>query len=300
MLTSRDERQCPRRLQTVTYETFVADQDQRESFLAAIEQLAPRLGQQHRFFVAGEEREGDGWEDEYSPADNRLLIGSFAAGTMIDVDDAIYDARAAQPDWAATPWRERVEIVSRISGLVAARRYELAAILAYEIGKPVLEALGEVDELIALVDCYCADMVKHDGFEISMSELGDERSLSVMRPHGLWVVIGPFNFPMALGLGPIAAAVIAGNACVFKPSPHGYWSGLTVHELFRDAGIPPGVLNTVTVPNNRLSDGLFARDDVDGSLSPALMRPVCGFTLVSSAPTHARASARWAARTPRS
>lgn len=248
---------------TVTYETFTADQQQSQAFRAALDSIAPRLGQEHPFYVNGDARTGDGWEEERAPGDARVLVGRFATATVADLDEAVAAARAAQLEWAATPWRERVEIMERIPGLVAERRYELAAILAYEIGKPVLEALGEVDELPALVNCYCKDMIEHDGFVVSMSDDDQERAISVMRPYGVWLVIGPFNFPMALGLGPIAAALIAGNTCVFKPSPLGYWSGLAVHQLFRDAGVPDGVLHTLTLPDDRL-EGLLSRPDIDG------------------------------------
>jgi 1-pyrroline-5-carboxylate dehydrogenase len=248
---------------TVTYETFTANDDQSIAFRDAIEELSDSLGQEHGYYVAGEERFGDCWEEERSPGDDRILVGKFATATKADLDDAITAARSTQPAWAKTPWRERIEIISRISGLVDERRYELAAILAFEIGKPILEALGEVDELIALVDGYCADMRAHAGYVKTMSRTATENAVSVMRPYGVWLVIGPFNFAQALCLGPVVAALIAGNAAVLKPSPAAYWSGLKVHELIRDAGVPAGVLSTVTLPDSRL-DGLLSRMDIDG------------------------------------
>ena len=163
-----------------------------------------------------------------------MLVGSFATASIDDFDRAVAVARGFAAEWAATDWRERVRIVGGVSAAIAERRHELAAILAREIGKPLLEALGEVDECVVLIDYYCEQMTAHGGFATEMGPAGGaERSWSIMRPYGVWAVIGPFNFPMALLLGPIAAALIAGNTVLAKPSPYGYLSGLAVYELFR-------------------------------------------------------------------
>ncbi len=152
-----------------------------------------------------------------------------------------------------------------VSGAIGERRHELAAILAHEIGKPLLEALGEVDECVVLIDYYCEQMTAHGGFATEMGPTGGaERSWSIMRPYGVWAVIGPFNFPMALLLGPIAAALIAGNTVVAKPSPYGYLSGLAVYELFRKAGVPAAALQLMTIPDERLGEALYSHRGLDG------------------------------------
>ena len=249
----------------MTYETFAAGEEQTSAFRAAVEQLAGNLGERHPFYVGGVALKGDGSEDEYSPSDTRVLLGRFATASMGDLDRAVLEARRFSAEWAATDWRERVKLVGAVAAAVAERRYELAAILAHEIGKPLLEALGEVDECVVLIDYYCAQMISHGGFLTEMGPAGGaERAYSIMRPYGVWAVIGPFNFPMALLLGPIAAALIAGNTVVAKPSPRGYLSGLAVFELFRQAGIPAGALHMLTIPEERLGDRLYGHRDIDG------------------------------------
>jgi 1-pyrroline-5-carboxylate dehydrogenase len=249
----------------VTYETFAAGDEQASAFGEAVAQVAGRLGEQHPFYVGGVALTGDGWEDEHSPGDSRVLVGRFATASMDDFDRAVAAARTFSAEWAATDWRERVAIVSRVSAAVAARRYELAAILAHEIGKPLLEALGEVDECVVLVDYYCEQMRAHEGFRVEMGEpAAAEHTYSILRPYGVWAVIGPFNFSMALLLGPIAAALIAGNTVVAKPSPRGYLSGLAVYELFREAGVPAGALHMLTIPQERLGERLYGHRGIDG------------------------------------
>ncbi len=248
----------------VDYETFSATADQAGDFSAAIEHVKDQLAKDHPFFVAGDGREGTSAEEERSPADSRILIGRFANASARDFNDAVAAARRFLPEWSATDWSERIEIVGGVADGVRAKRYELAAILAYEIGKPILEALGEVDECVVLVEYYCEQMRANEGFEVPMATSDTERAVSVMRPHGVWEVIGPFNFAMALMLGPIAAALIAGNTVVAKPSPHGYLSGVAVYELFRDAGVPPDALHLLTIPDEDLGDWLYNNNTIDG------------------------------------
>jgi 1-pyrroline-5-carboxylate dehydrogenase len=248
----------------VTYETFAAGEEDARAFGAALALVEGRLGEQHPFYIGGVAHTGDGWVQEHSPGDRRVLVGSFATASIDDLDAAVAVARGFAAEWAATDWRERVRIIGGVSAAIAERRHELAAILAHEIGKPLLEALGEVDECVVLIDYYCEQMTAHEGFVAEMGHAGAERSWSILRPYGVWAVIGPFNFPMALLLGPIAAALIAGNTVLAKPSPYGYLSGLAVYELFCEAGLPAGALQLLTIPDERLGEQLYGHRGLDG------------------------------------
>lgn len=248
----------------VTYETFAAGEQDARAFRAALGLVGERLGEQHPFYIDGVAHTGDGWVGERSPGDRRVLVGRFATASIDDFDRAVDVARRFSTEWAATDWRERVRIVGGVSAAIAERRHELAAILAHEIGKPLLEALGEVDECMVLIDYYCEQMAVHGGFVAEMAPPGVERSWSILRPYGVWAVIGPFNFPMALLLGPIAAALIAGNTVLAKPSPYGYLSGVAVYELFRRAGVPAGALQLLTIPDERLGKRLYGHPGLDG------------------------------------
>jgi 1-pyrroline-5-carboxylate dehydrogenase len=249
----------------VTYETFAAGEQDERAFRAALDLVGGRLGERHPFYIDGVAQSGDGWVQEHSPGDRRVLVGRFASASIDDFDRAVTVARRFTAEWAAIDWRERVRIVGGVSSAIIERRHELAAILAHEIGKPLLEALGEVDECVVLIDYYCEQMTANGGFVAEMGPtVGAERSWSIMRPYGVWTVIGPFNFPMALLLGPIAAALIAGNTVVAKPSPYGYLSGLAVYELFRRAGVPAGALQMLTIPDERLGERLYGHRGLDG------------------------------------
>ena len=133
--------------------------------------------------------------------------------------DAVAAAQAAYPAWTARPWEQRVRFVRAIGERIHARRAELAALVGYEGGKSRLEALGEIEESADFFSYYCNVIEETDCFRNVMGVPGSpEDSISVLRSYGVWAVISPFNFPLALAAGPTAAALLAGNTIVFKPA----------------------------------------------------------------------------------
>ena len=113
--------------------------------------------------------------------------------------------------------------------------------MAMEVGKNRLEALGDVEET--------ADLIRWNANEIGEARRvphADEalgaagEYYDVLRPYGVWAVISPFNFPMALAGGPSSGALVAGNTVVFKPAHQGALLGCKLYEVYRDAGVPAG------------------------------------------------------------
>jgi 1-pyrroline-5-carboxylate dehydrogenase len=112
---------------------------------------------------------------------------------------------------------------------------------------------------------YCDEYEKHAGFSLPMaSPVPGERCVSVQKPHGLWVVISPFNFPLALAAGMITAALITGNTVIFKPTSAAALSGLRLHEAFMAGGVPKGALQFVTGPGAPFGDVIVSHPDVGG------------------------------------
>ena len=133
-----------------------------------------------------------------------------------------------------------------------------------EVGKNRLEALGDVEESADLIRYYCTQLESHDGFSVSMDTIAEhETTRSVLRPYGVWGVISPFNFPMALAAGPVGGALAAGNTVVLKPSPQGSFSATKLYECLRDAGLPAGVLH-VAPGGDDVGQALVSNPDVDG------------------------------------
>jgi 1-pyrroline-5-carboxylate dehydrogenase len=250
----------------ITYATMKADnEDLQAAYDRGVETAKGWLGQKHPFYVNGEAREGEGWFEERSPIDHDIAIGTFAQASRQDVKDAVAGAKAAFPDWSSTPWKERVALLRKAADVISERNFELAALMAMEVGKNRLEALGDVAESADLIRYYCDQMEEHEGFEVPMDALSkQEHNRSVMKPYGVWAVISPFNFPMALAAGPMGGALVAGNTVVFKPSSAGIFTGLKLYEVFRDAGLPQGVVHFVPGPGPVVGDELANNPDVSG------------------------------------
>lgn len=252
----------------ITYATLRNDNEQLHAdFERGLERARELLGAEHRNFVGGQERDGDGTFEKRSPIDGAVM-GTFATGTREDVRDAIAAARAAFPAWSGMPWRERLALLRRAADIISERQMEFAALMCMEVGKNRLEALGDVEETADLIRWSCEQFEKNDAFDHPMGNLGDAsvHTRSVLKPYGVWAVISPFNFPFALSGGPSGGALTAGNTVVYKPSSDAPLSGVCLTQAFRDAGLPDGVFNLVMGPGETVGAELQENDGVDGIL----------------------------------
>jgi 1-pyrroline-5-carboxylate dehydrogenase len=250
----------------ITYATLSADNEELQSaFDAAVERARADLGRSYPMLIGGEERTGEETFEDRSPIDTELVVARFPVGTRGDVQDAIAAARAAYPAWRDLGWRKRLEILRRAADLISERQFDYAALMAFEVGKNRLEALGDVEETADLLRYYSDEMERNEGFERPMGSLSPiEHTRSVLRPHGVWGVISPFNFPMALSGGPSAGALVAGNTVVLKPSSDAPLMAYKFGEALRDAGVPDGVFNLVTGPGETVGAELEENPGIDG------------------------------------
>jgi len=250
----------------ITYSTLSADNEELQSaFDAALERARDGLGQTHPMLIGAEERSSDDTFEDRSPIDRELVLARFPVGTRQDVRDAISAAREAYPAWRDTPWRDRLAILRRAADLISERQFDYAALMALEVGKNRLEALGDVEETADLLRYYSDEFEKADGFVKPMGSLSaTEKTRSVLRPYGVFGVISPFNFPMALAGGPAGGAMIAGNTVVLKPSSDAPLSAANFGQALRDAGLPAGVFNLVTGPGDTVGAELEENSGIDG------------------------------------
>ena len=250
----------------ITYATLSADNEELQStFDAALERARATLGRTYPMLIGGEERTGAETFEDRSPIDRELVVARFPIGTRRDVSDAIASAREAFPAWRDTPWRDRLAVLRRAAEIISDRQYDYAALMSLEVGKNRLEALGDVEETADLLRYYADEFEKADGFVKPMGSLSSaEKTRSVLRPYGVFGVISPFNFPMALAGGPAGGAMIAGNTVVLKPSSDAPLMGWKFGEALRDAGLPDGVFNLVTGPGETVGAELEENPGIDG------------------------------------
>ncbi len=225
-----------------------------------------RMGQEHPLYIDGKAvRSPSEPILDSSPIDASLLLGRFASATPEQVGLAVAAARAAQKAWASRPWQERVKVLRRAAEVIRERKFLIAAVMSLEVGKSRLEAMGDAEESADLIDYYSHQMEENNGYARPMGKLQpNEKTASVLRPYGVFACIAPFNFPLALSTGMSSAALLAGNAVVYKPAQDTPWTGLLLYECYRDAGLPPGVFNYLTGRGSAIGDSLWKHPGVDG------------------------------------
>jgi 1-pyrroline-5-carboxylate dehydrogenase len=253
----------------VTYATLAAGQsdDFRKKYDAALERVRASFGTRHPSVIGGHEVWSDASFEDRSPVDTRMVLGTFPIGTRQDVDRAVRAAREAFATWGRRPWKERTAILRKAADLIEERGFDLSALVSLEAGKNRLEAMGDVTETADLIRYYCEQMERNEGFDHPMSRLSpQEETRSTLRPYGVWLVISPFNFPAALAGGPMGGALVAGNSVILKPSHETPLTGLALHDVFRDAGVPAGAVNIVFGTGSLTGEALTSHPGVDGML----------------------------------
>jgi succinate-semialdehyde dehydrogenase/glutarate-semialdehyde dehydrogenase len=169
---------------------------------------------------------------------------SVADASVADGKAALDAAVAAQAEWAATPPRERGEILRRTFELMNARADELALLMTLEMGKPVAESKGEIAYAAEFFRWFAEEAVRIDGgYQVAPN--GKGRFVVLRQPVGPCLLITPWNFPAAMGARKIGPAVAAGCTMVIKPAAQTPLSMLKLAELMTEAGLPAGVLNVV-------------------------------------------------------
>jgi len=253
----------------LTYSTmFDPPPELHARFEAALVNVRTYAGAEHAMLIGGSDERAPRQFELASPIDTRNALGRFQSGDATHADAAVTAAKAAFPSWSAMAWTERVALLRRAAALIEERVYELGAVLSLEVGKNRMEALGEAQETADLIRYYCDRMEAADGFvrDMARDPLAGfvSENMSVLKPYGVWLVIAPFNFPMALSGGPAGAALVAGNTVVFKAASATPWSGRLLALALRDAGLPPGVFNFVTAPGTGVGQALVDHPDVAG------------------------------------
>jgi acyl-CoA reductase-like NAD-dependent aldehyde dehydrogenase len=232
----------------LTYATmFNPPEELHANFEAAMARAVQQLGRQHALHLDGEDRITAKLTRKVNPANRTQVLGEFAAASAADADAALRAAQRAFPRWRHTPASARAQVLRRVGRLIEERVYDIAAALTLEVGKNRMEALAEAQEAADFFVTYCDEFERQDGYDRPLPNdplTGQvSRNRSVLKPYGAWVVITPFNFPLALAAGPVAAALMTGNTVVLKGATATPWAGRLLADCLRDAAIPAGVFN---------------------------------------------------------
>src|SRR3954471_9536808 len=179
-----------------------------------------------------------------NPADTRDLIGRFPLSNGADVDRAVASAQRGFAVWSRTPAPARGDVLRRVGDLLVKRKEEIADLMTREMGKPLTETRGDVQE--GIDTAYYAATIGRQLFGHTVpSELRSKWAMSFRRPIGVAGIITPFNFPLAIPTWKMFPALLCGNACVFKPAEDVPHTGHVLVEIMLEAGLPPEVIQLV-------------------------------------------------------
>ena len=210
--------------------------------------------------------ESDQFIEIYSPIGN-CLVGKVPAMTREEVDFAMKSADEAQKSWRNVAVNKRAEVLYKAADLLIEKADEMSSIMMREIGKDKKSCESEILRSADYIR-FTADTAKNLSGE---SIPGDsfpgfkKNKISVVtrEPLGVVLAISPFNYPVNLAASKIAPALIAGNSVVLKPATQGSLCGLYLAKVFEQAGVPAGVLNTITGRGSVIGDYIVKHPDVD-------------------------------------
>lgn len=236
-----------------------------DSYDAAVKEVRDELGGAHPLRVDGGGVETDETFVVTSPGDTNLVVGEFASAGEEEVESAVRAASEAFDGWRKTGWKERAGVVRDAADDLQEQKYKLAATLTFENGKDRNEAMAETDEAIDFLRFYARELERKEGYARDTGEpTPGQNCANVLRPYGVFGVVAPFNFPLAIFAGMTTGALIMGNTVVAKPASNTPLVAHKVVDALEAAGVPDGAVNLVTGGGKSVGKPLVEHEDVVG------------------------------------
>src|SRR5690242_6490022 len=236
-----------------------------------------------RNFIGGSWTEPSSGEhfENVNPADTRDVIGRFPLSNAADVDNAVASAKRGFEVWRNTPAPARGDVLRRVGDLLSSRKDDIADAMTREMGKPLQETRGDVQEGIDTA-YYAASEGRRLFGKTVPSELRNKWAMSYRRPIGVAGLICPFNFPMAIPTWKMFPALVCGNSVIFKPAEDVPHTGTLLVEILLEAGLPPEVIQLVHGTGEDVGAPLVEHPDVPlisftgSTATGALVGATCG------------------------
>jgi RHH-type proline utilization regulon transcriptional repressor/proline dehydrogenase/delta 1-pyrroline-5-carboxylate dehydrogenase len=235
--------------------------DERESVERAILAVEARLDEAYPLLIAGESVEGAGWISSTNPARPGEIIGRVALADRAMADRALQAAKTAAPDWRRLSAGERAAWLRKLARALLHERDQFAAWQILEAGKNWREADADVCEAIDFLQYYAGQAERLAQHRIV--ELSGEHNRHGYRPKGIGLVIAPWNFPLAILTGMLAATIVTGNTAIVKPSSLTPVIAARLMGLIQRVGLPPGVVNFLPGPGSEVGEYLAASPEVN-------------------------------------
>lgn len=235
---------------------------ERDRFAAAIERVRGELGREYPLWIHGRDLWTQEWIESINPARPAEVVGKVASANEKDAEAAVQSAVAAFAGWRERPVRERAEYLLRAAARMRERRDELSAWEIFEAGKTWREADADITEAIDFLEYYAREAVRL--YQVLPLNAPGERNDFFYQPRGVYAVIPPWNFPLAILTGMLSAAVVTGNTAVLKPATQTPVIAAKLIEILREIGLPEGVVNFVPGPGAEIGEYLVRHAQVHG------------------------------------
>lgn len=221
----------------------------------ALARVRSVFAREYDLLIAGERRRSRDKLESLNPSNPAEVVGIHQKGKDKDALDAVERAYAYFPEWSQTTFEERAALLVRLAGVIRVRKYEFDAWLVFEAGKSWVEAEADVSEAIDFCEYYARQALKLSKPE-PLVQLSGERNDLVYLPLGVGIIISPWNFPLAILAGMTAAALVAGNTVVIKPSSDTPTIAAKFAEALLEAGFPPASFSLLTGSGATIGDTL--------------------------------------------
>jgi RHH-type proline utilization regulon transcriptional repressor/proline dehydrogenase/delta 1-pyrroline-5-carboxylate dehydrogenase len=236
--------------------------ENREKMSFALKRTKAELGKRYPLLLGRDEVWTETATDSLNPADPRQVVGRVCSGQRSHADVAVEYARTAWENWKSIGARERSRILLKAAQAMRKRRFDLMAFEVFEVGKTWKDADGDVVEAVDYFEYYAREAVALAAPRF-LGRYQGEQNEYVYEPRGVGVVISPWNFPIAIPAGMVSAALVTGNCVIFKPSGLSPVCGWKLVEIFRLAGLPPGVLQFLPGPGEDVGEYLVSHPGID-------------------------------------
>lgn len=203
-------------------------------------------------WVAANDQE---WTADINPSNAAEVLARIPSGDATTVNRAVEAAHTGFERWRTMSGPQRAEILHRVANLLAQRRQDMGTLVALEVGKPIGEALQEVDRGVVILRYFAEEAVHPVGMVIPAQQAGSLQ-FTLRQPLGPVAVISPWNFPVAIPLWKMAPALAYGNTIVWKPAETASLTAARLTGVFAEAGIPAGVFNLILGKGSRLGSAL--------------------------------------------
>jgi 1-pyrroline-5-carboxylate dehydrogenase len=229
--------------------------ENRAAMDAALKKVASEFGREYPMVIAGQEVKTPGKMKSMNPSHPSQVVGVVQQASEEQAKHAIESAYEYFETWKRVPVEQRVNAIFRAASIVRQRKYELSALICYEVGKSWAEADADTAETIDFLEFYGREMLRLAGPQ-PVTPMKGEKNFLMYIPLGAGAVIPPWNFPAAIATGMAAAALVTGNTVVLKPSEESPVIAAKMVEILYEAGIPKQALQFVTGLGEVVGDAL--------------------------------------------